>query len=105
MNEVSLLYCTFPDQHTFELICNELVRQKLVACYNQFPIQSGYIWENEMKSEQEIGCLLKTKPSHLNRAIAALESLHPYDTPCILNWEVTANEKYRTWIDSCLDLS
>ncbi len=104
MNLISLIYCTFPDQKSLETICIKLLQEKLIACYNQFDIQSGYWWHLEITKAGEIGCLLKTKPTHLGPAVAALEMLHPYETPCILNWEVTASQKYGAWIESCLDL-
>ena len=102
MNQICLIYCTFPDKGTLEEICTILLHRKLIACYNHFDIRAGYFWQGILQSEAECAGILKTKSTHLEDAIKELEAFHPYDTPCILHWEVTANEKYSRWIKDCL---
>ena len=102
MNQICLIYCTFPDNDTLEDSCKILLQQKLIACYNHFDIHAGYFWQGTLHSESECAGILKTQTTHLALAIQQLEALHPNDTPCIMHWEVTANEKYFRWIGACL---
>jgi periplasmic divalent cation tolerance protein len=93
-----LFYVTYPDQASALLAGQQLVEQRLAACFNVFPIQSGYWWQGQLQKEGEWVCVLKT-PLALEGALeAALLGTHPYETPCLLRWEVRANQAYTDWI-------
>jgi len=46
--------------------------------------------------------LIKTSPQRLEELLAALESLHSYDTPEILHLAAQAGAAYATWALSAL---
>jgi periplasmic divalent cation tolerance protein len=95
---ITLIYCTFPGAETAEKIAKSLVEQRLIACFNLFPMQSGYLWENAYCTENETVALLKTHPEKQAQVEAALLAVHPYQTPCIIHWSVSANAAYEQWI-------
>jgi periplasmic divalent cation tolerance protein len=48
--------------------------------------------------------IVKTTRDKWEQLKQRVESLHPYDTPCIMKFDVEANEKYEAWIrDSVLN--
>jgi periplasmic divalent cation tolerance protein len=93
-----IFYITYPDTATANQIGNTLIDQKLIACYNLIPIQSAYLWEGTLCADNEVATLLKTS-KHLEQAVElAILAIHPYTTPCIIRWEVQANEAYENWV-------
>lgn len=95
-----LFYITFPDAEAAKQISQTLLEQKLIACYNLFPMQSGYVWEGATCHEDEFVGLLKTHESLENAVASAIEQLHPYEVPCIMRWHVSANMAYENWINA-----
>ncbi len=49
-------------------------------------MQSLFVWNGEAGEATEAGMLLKTNTALLDRAIARLGELHPYEQPAILGW-------------------
>ncbi len=87
----ALIYCPFPDAETAETIGRSLIEERLVACINiGTPIRSIFAWDGVVDEGTEVPCLLKSSSDLLERAIARLESLHPYDTPAIMGWHCDA---------------
>ena len=64
-----------------------------------------YEWEGNSQTEEEVYCLMKTTKWASPKAQAMIEKLHPYEVPCVMQWEVSANKKYEEWIRACVDLS
>jgi periplasmic divalent cation tolerance protein len=95
-----ILYVTYPSENEARRISDSIVAARLAACANIFPIQSAYWWEGKIENGKEWVSLLKTA-SHLRRQLQeAIERLHPYEVPCIMQWEVIANKAYENWISA-----
>ena len=93
-----LFYITAPDEVTAHDLGNAMVKQRLAACANYFPITSAYWWKTGLEQDNEWVILLKTR-TDLGLALeAAIIQLHPYETPCVLRMEVRANAAYEAWI-------
>ena len=95
---ITLIYCTFPDEKILKTVCNTLINERFIACYNIIPIQSCYWWKEKIENDDELVAILKTLPEKIDSTIAKIENLHTYEVPCIMNWEVNCNEKYFNWI-------
>lgn len=93
-----LFYVTHASREAAKEVCDALLREHLIACYNLLPIESAYWWRSELANEQEVVSLLKTRPELAARVEEAVMRLHPYDLPCIMRWEVAANAEYERWI-------
>ena len=100
MPGISSIYITFPDQSTAEQISHQLVEEKLAACANIFPIKSTYWWENSVNSEDEWVAILKTTHALWPTVQDRAATLHPYEVPCIIRYQVEANEAYEEWVKS-----
>ncbi|MEL7199354.1 MAG: divalent-cation tolerance protein CutA [Pseudomonadota bacterium] len=82
-----LIWCPFPDNETARKVAGQLLEDRLVACANILgAVESVFVWEGEVQSETECGVLFKTDEAHMDKAIAVIGSLHPYETPAILGW-------------------
>ncbi len=92
------IYITHPNKETAEKIAQHLLKNKLVACANIFAIQSAYWWQNEIAQEGEYVSLVKSIPEKWEQIVKEVNKEHPYEVPCIMKWEVTANAAYEEWI-------
>lgn len=94
-----ILYTTLPDIDTANHIARALVEHKLVACAQVMPAhQSFYYWEGALCNEPEVALWCKTPAAMVEKAMAHLQGLHPYDTPCLLAWPAShANPAYAAW--------
>ena len=83
----ALIWSPFADRESAEAAANQLLDEGLVACANLISgIRSVYLWNGERGSCEECGALFKTDAALLDRAIARLAAIHPYETPAITGW-------------------
>jgi periplasmic divalent cation tolerance protein len=83
----ALAYAPFPDRESAHEIAGTLLSEKLIACANILgPVEAVFEWQGERASEEEVGVLFKTDAGALDRLVARLGELHPYETPAILGW-------------------
>lgn len=93
-----VFYVPCKDEQGARRIGDALLKERLVACYNIFPIQSAYHWQGAIESEGETVLILKTQTALVQRVEDSVVLLHTYDTPCVMHWEVSANADYEAWI-------
>jgi periplasmic divalent cation tolerance protein len=102
MDELVVLYTTWPDAETAEAFARRAVEQRLAACANVLaPMRSIYRWEGQVRSDTEIPMLLKTTGPAAEALGRLIVEHHPYDTPCVLSIDVDAarcNPKYVSWL-------
>jgi len=100
MDELVILYTTWPDAETAEAFGRRAVEDRLAACANVLaPMRSIYRWDGEIQAESEIPMLLKTTTSAADRLAQLILKYHPYETPCVvtLNSGTNCNPKYLSW--------
>ena len=93
-----MFYLTYPDEATAQRIGEALLQERLVACVNTFPIKSAYWWEGQIAQDNEWVSVVKTRLEYETLVSSFVTERHPYQTPCILRFEVRANEAYFQWI-------
>ena len=76
-----------------------LLKKRLIACVNFFPIESSYWWKGKIENSDEIVSIVKTKKENWNKLKREVEKIHPYEIPCIMKFDVEANEDYEKWIN------
>lgn len=88
----ALIWCPFPDAATAAATAKLLLDERLIACANILPAMlSLFEWNGTREEASEAGVLMKTDAVFLDRAIARLGELHPYDEPAILGWRCDAS--------------
>lgn len=103
-----IIYITHKDMAEAKKVAEALLRDKLIACVNYFPIESAYWWpasatlrpgeKGEIEKSKEVVTLVKTRPENWDKVRAAVEAIHPYEVPCIMKLDVSANQSYVDWI-------
>ena len=93
-----IIYVTHKSLEDAKKITSHLLNKKLIACANFFPIESCYFWKNNLENANEIVSILKTKTENWSIVSKEIKKLHPYEVPCIIKFNVEANEDYEKWI-------
>ena len=101
MDELIVLYTTWPDAETAEACGRAAIEEKLAACANVLaPMRSIYRWEGEIQVETETPMLLKTTAGAAGNLAELILRYSPYETPCILALRTdpgNCNPKYVGW--------
>lgn len=99
MTEFGVVYITASSQAEAEMIADALVMDGLAACVSLFPIQSVYIWQQEICRESEWQLLIKTRREQYAALEAKVRALHSYTTPEIIFLPiVTGCPTYLEWM-------
>lgn len=104
VNDIILLYTTFPDQNTADEICRQLAEERLIACANIFsPMTSHYWWKDQLEKSSEIPAILKSKKRLFPQIESRLKALHPYEVPCLIELPTDrVSQDYERWLLSQL---
>jgi periplasmic divalent cation tolerance protein len=104
LSAAALIWCPFPDRSVAEAVSVEMLDERLVACANILsPVRSLFLWQGERGTAEETGVLFKTEAATLDRAVARLAELHPYDCPAIAGWRCDATTPaVLEWLGSVL---
>jgi len=94
----NIIYITNAREDEAQQLSDALIERKLVACANIFPIRSAFWWQQAVQHENEWVAIVKTTPEKWTAVREAVEALHPYEVPCIMKFEVEANDAYERWI-------
>jgi periplasmic divalent cation tolerance protein len=100
MNDVLLIFCTFPSAAQARQIGTLLVERQLAACVNLIPgIESIYRWQGKVETASEVLAIFKTTAAAFPAFEKALTELHPYDVPEIIAVQpATVAETYTAWV-------
>lgn len=104
MNEIVLIYTTWPDAETAEAFAAEAVAEGLCACVNVLaPLRSIYRWEGAVERATETPALFKAAASGAEALKTRILDRHPYDTPCVIALPVSregSHEAFLAWVAS-----
>ena len=95
---MTLIYITCKDQEEAKKISLHLLKKRLIACANMFPIKSMYWWKGKIENQKEAAILAKTLEKNFGKIKKEVLRLHSYEIPCILKIDAEANESYDDWI-------
>lgn len=95
---MTLIYITCKDSKEAEKISLHLLKKRLIACANIFPIKSMYWWKGKIENQSEIVITAKTLEKNYRKIKEEVLKLHSYTIPCILKIDAEANEKYDEWV-------
>ena len=98
------VYITCKDMKEAKLIAAHLLKKKLIACANIFPVTSMYRWQGKVVDEPEIAMLCKARKESFERIREETRQMHSYEIPCIvaLPWH-DSDEEFRKWVESETD--
>ena len=93
------VYVTCKDRAEAERIANLVVKKRLAACANWFPVRSIYWWEGRLERAKEVAVVLKTTAARVKPLILAVRKAHSYKVPCVVALPILeGNAEYLRWI-------
>lgn len=93
------IYVTCANKKEAEKISLHLLKKRLIACANIFPINSVYRWKGEIEKSKEYALLAKSKEKNFKKIKSEVERLHSYETPVIEKIKIDVNAKTKKWIE------
>ena len=93
-----MLYVTCKDNNEAKKIAKYLLKKKIIACANIFPINSLYRWKGKLQKDKEFVLLAKTQKNKLYSLEKEVKGIHSYEIPCILQINAKANKVYGEWL-------
>jgi len=98
--KMRIVYFTAGTIEEAKKISKYLIKKKLVACANIFPIESMYPWEGNIKEDYEVVVLLKTKDENYSLIEKSIKQNHSYKNPAIYSWTVDKiSSDYLNWVN------
>ena len=83
-----------------EKIVSYLMKNRIIACANYFPIKNTYWWKGNMENGEEIVSIVKTKKENWEKLKTEVKKIHSYEVPCIIKLDVESTSEYEDWINS-----
>jgi len=93
-----IIYTTHQNRQEASKIISHLLKKRIIACANLFPIESTYFWKGKIESSKEIAVILKTRKENWEKVRDEIKNIHPYETPCIIKINVESNSDFANWI-------
>lgn len=94
---MTLIYITCKDEEEARKISRYLLKKKLIACANFFPIASMYWWEGKINDDTEFLIIAKSEENKFHLITTEVKKIHSYEIPCIVQIPSKANEDYEHW--------
>lgn len=96
-----LIYSTFDNKKEAAKAGKELLKKRLIACYNLMPVESAYLWKGKIEEENEILMICKTKKDNFDKVEKYLTQHSDYEIPEVVAVETSkVNKLYLDWINS-----
>ncbi|WP_042010537.1 divalent-cation tolerance protein CutA [Aeromonas fluvialis] len=101
MTDAIVVLCTCPDQTSADLLCEQLLNQRLAACINQLPgVTSIYRWQGKVERASEIQLIIKSRQSRFTELQQCIQTHHPYEVPELLALPVSNGlPAYLDWLN------
>ncbi|MBL0714851.1 MAG: divalent-cation tolerance protein CutA [Desulfosarcina sp.] len=98
------VYMTTGSLEEAQRIGEVLVKEKLAACVNILDaMQSLYIWDGALQKDREVVMIAKTARARVPELVARVKTLHSYDCPCIVTFEIDGgNADFLQWIGAAV---
>ena len=97
---LTIFYVPFPNRESAEKSVRNLLQNKLIACANILVSESHFIWKEELTKYDEFIAIMKTSDQQADLVRTAILSMHPYETPAVIDWKAGCNEGFETWLRS-----
>jgi len=90
---------TVPDADTADRLASAALAARVAACVTRLgAVHSQYHWQGAIESADEIQMLFKTSLARAADLEQFIQTHHPYETPEILSWQVSASNAYGQWV-------
>ena len=99
MSSPSIVHVSVTCTHQREArrIADALLRKKLVACANSWPVQSHYWWNGKRVNRREVLVVFKTLAKQAKHVEREIIRQHSYRVACITIGKVSTNAACAAW--------
>ena len=100
MGSCAVILMTGPDGDETAQIVKRLVEERLIACGNVVSgVRSIYRWDDALTDDREALAVLKCRLADVERVVARVNELHPYDLPEVIALPICGGSaKYLAWV-------
>lgn len=99
-HEFCIVLTTVNQETDTNHIIESLLSNQLAACIQTMPIQSHYVWQGEVCTDNEALLIIKTKASLYKEVEAMINDLHNYDVPQVVQVSIEhGSNPYLAWLD------
>ena len=94
------IYITCKNKEEAEGISLSLIKKRLAACVNIFPlIKSIFRWKGKIEEKSEAVLIVKTIKNNFSKVEKEVKKLSGFTTPCILEIPIArANQDFLNWL-------
>jgi periplasmic divalent cation tolerance protein len=94
------IHTTCKDLKEAEKIAKILLKKRLVACVNYFPVKSAYYWKGKIVKDTETFLIIKTKNENELKVISEIKKNHSYELAGItVHDKVKTTKEVEEWIN------
>lgn len=98
-----LIFTTFHQKPDAVKIGKALLKSRLIACFNLFPVESAYWWKGKILDDKESLVILKTKESKFDKIESYIKKHSGYEVPEIVAIRAgKVNKAYLKWINAVI---
>ena len=95
--KMTLFYIIAAGKKEAEKISRALLKKKLAACCNMFPIKSMYWWNGKLEKANEYAILCKTTNKKSKMLEHEIKKIHSYEVPCLVRLNAKVNKEYEKY--------
>ena len=94
--KLHVIYTKLPTLESAHDFAQQLLENGYAGCCNYLPISCMYLQNNTLHPCTEVGLIIMTEKSKVEKIKLFIENNHPYDVPCFLDFScLTTNEFYQ----------
>ncbi|WP_327044710.1 divalent-cation tolerance protein CutA [Microbispora sp. NBC_01189] len=99
-NRAFLVVTTTQDaEEKARVLADAVVRERLAACAQVYPIQSVYWWDGDVRNETEWRIDFKTSAELAEAVTEFIKAHHSYDTPEVITVPIASGDPaYLEWV-------
>ena len=91
-------YVTCGNSKEAEKIAAALLKKRLIACANIFPVKSRYLWKGKLKAAKEYAILGKSSGSKIGAIEKEIKKVHSYNVPVVVFWNDKSTNEAEKWL-------
>lgn len=92
------IFTTCASKKEASKIADILLKEKLIACANFWPVESRYWWKGKLESGKEYALLMKGEDKRGKEIVKTIEKNHSYEVPGISIEKFKGSKKTLRWI-------
>lgn len=95
---IALVHVTCSSMSEAQRIAAALLRARMVACTNRWPVHSHYRWRGKLERAREVMLELKTLPKFAAAVRREIKNQHSYELPVITVLRVEVDAAVERWV-------